>query len=146
MSFAKPLHDGHASLDARSLEVVSKVGLDSSDLAISLLEQSQDCVKILSVDGRLDFMNCNGMDAMEIDDPDQVLGQLWWHLWPDHAQVMVKNKFHAARNGRTVQFEASCPTVKGNPRRWSVNLKPMLAAAGPVVLVLATSREIGRAR
>lgn len=145
MSVHHQSYHAHRSTDARSLEVVSQVGLDSSDLALCLLEQSPDCVKILSVDGTLDFMNCNGLDAMEIEEPEKVLGQLWWHLWPDHSQAMVEANFRSSLGGRTVQFEAFCPTAKGNPRNWAVNLKPMIARDGPVVSVLATSREIGSA-
>ena len=145
MSVHHQSYHAHRSTDARSLEVVSQVGLDSSDLALCLLEQSPDCVKILSVDGTLDFMNCNGLNAMEIEEPEKVLGQLWWHLWPDHSQAMVEANFRSSLGGRTVQFEAFCPTARGNPRNWSVNLKPMIARDGTVVSVLATSREIGSA-
>lgn len=145
MSGQDQSHHAYRSTDARSLEVVSQVGLDSSDLALCLLEQSPDCVKILSIDGTLDFMNCNGLEAMEIDEPEKVLGQLWWHLWPDHSQAMVEANFRSSLGGRTVEFQAFCPTAKGNPRRWSVNLKPMIARDGLVVSVLATSREIASA-
>ena len=130
------------SPDADSLSTVRSVGLNGDDLALCLLEQSEDCVKILSIDGTLDFMSCNGLSAMEIDDPSRVLGQLWWTLWPDNSRAMVEDNFKNALGGRTVTFEASCPTAKGNPRHWSVNLKPMIARDGPVVSVLATSREI----
>ena len=131
------------SPDADSLSTVRSVGLNGDDLALCLLEQSEDCVKILSIDGTLDFMSCNGLSAMEIDDPSRVLGQVWWSLWPDHSRAMVEDNFKNAIGGRTVTFEASCPTAKGNPRHWSVNLKPMIARDGLVVSVLATSREIG---
>ena len=129
--------------DADSLSTVRSIGLNGDDLALCLLEQSEDCVKILSIDGTLDFMSCNGLSAMEIDDPSRVLGQAWWSLWPDHSRAMVEDNFKNAIGGRTVTFEASCPTAKGNPRHWSVNLKPMIARDGLVVSVLATSREIG---
>ncbi len=131
------------SPDADSLSTVRSVGLNGDDLALCLLEQSEDCVKILSIDGTLDFMSCNGLSAMEIDDPSRVLGQLWWTLWPDNSRAMVEDNFKNALGGRPVTFEASCPTEKGNPRHWSVNLKPMIARDGLVVSVLATSREIG---
>ena len=130
------------SPDADSLSTVRSVGLNGDDLALCLLEQSEDCVKILSIDGTLDFMSCNGLSAMEIDDPSRVLGQVWWTLWPDNSRAMVEDNFKNAIGGRTVTFEASCPTAKGNPRHWSVNLKPMIARDGLVVSVLATSREI----
>ena len=87
----------------------------------------------------------NGWDV-KIFDPDpqaeRVLGKLWWDLWPLESRGYVREQFSKALNGKPVTFEASCPTFKGNPRNWSVSLKPMVARAGPVVSVLATSREI----
>lgn len=131
-----------ASLDANSITVVNAVGLNGDDLAISLLEQSDDCIKLLSMDGHLEFMNCGGLGAMEIDRPERVLGKLWWDLWPLESQGYVREQFRKAMLGDPVTFEASCPTFNGTPRRWSVSLKPMLARDGPVVSVLATSRQI----
>ena len=131
-----------SSPDAASIAAVNAVGLDGSDLALALLEQSEDCVKILSVDGHLEFMNCVGLNTMEIDGPEVVVGRLWWELWPEPSQAFIRERFKAALRGKAVAFEASCPTFKGRPCRWSVNLKPMCAAAGPVVSVLVTSREI----
>ena len=130
------------SPDADSLSTVRLIGLSGDDLALCLLEQSEDCVKIISIDGTLDFMSCNGLSAMEIDDPSMVLGKLWWTLWPDESRAMAEDNFKNAIGGRTVTFEAFCPTAKGNLRFWAVNLKPMIARDGPVVSVLATSREI----
>ena len=130
------------SPEASSLAVVDAVGLKGSDLALSLLEQSEDCIKLLSVDGNLEFMNCGGLGAMEIDRPEMVLGKLWWALWPAESQSFVRDQFQSVLQGRTVAFEAHCPTAKGNERFWSVNLKPLCARDGPVVSVLATSREL----
>lgn len=142
MSVALQEYSVPESREENSLAVIGAVGLNGSDLALSLLEQSDDCIKLLSVDGQLEFMNCGGLGAMEIDRPEMVLGKLWWALWPEESQSFVKEKFFSVLNGRTVVFEASCPTAKGNRRFWSVNLKPLFAKDGPVVSVLATSREI----
>tara|TARA_B100001179_G_C18493258_1_gene360944 strand:+ start:122 stop:532 length:411 start_codon:yes stop_codon:yes gene_type:complete len=130
------------SPDAESICVVNAVGLKGDDLAISLLEQSDDCIKLLSLEGRLEFMNCGGLHKMEIGRPERVLGKMWWDLWPSESQRYVQEQFERAVQGTPVTFEASCPTAKGNPRRWSVNLKPLCSKAGPVVSILATSREI----
>ena len=130
------------SPDAKAISVVHSVRLEESDLALRLIEQSEKCVKLLSIDGKLEFMNCGGMKAMEIDDPSAIYGKFWWTLWPLNAQDMVRSVFDEAIGGTTSTFEATCPTAKGNPRRWSVNLKPICSRAGPVVSVLATSREI----
>lgn len=128
--------------DAIAVSVVNSVGLSVGDLAIAMLEQSRDCIKLLSVDGHLEFMNCNGRAAMEIDHPEMVIGKLWWELWPESAQEFVRQKFGEALQGRETEFEAECPTAKGAMRRWVVNLRPLSAKAGPIVSILSTSRDI----
>ena len=130
------------SPDAQSITVVNAVGLNGDALALCLLEQSEDCIKLLSVEGALEFMNCNGLGAMEIDRPEMVLQKLWWDLWPEDCRTFVRSKFSSAAQGRTVVFDAMCPTAKGKDRYWSVNLKPLFANNGPVVSVLVTSRAI----
>ncbi|WP_284053662.1 PAS domain-containing protein [Stakelama marina] len=130
------------SADAHAISVMGSVGLDGNDLVIALLEQSDDCIKILSIDGHLDFMNCNGLKAMEIDFPELVLGKLWWKLWPSQSQDFVKQCFLKAARGEEARFEADCPTAKGTPHRWNVHLKPLTAREGTVVSVLSTSRMV----
>ena len=112
------------------------------DVMIALLEQSRDCVKILGIGGTLDFMNCGGLDALELEDFEGVRGKLWWKLWPEHTQELVKKAFERARAGFDVQFSAECPTQRGNMRHWAVSLKPMTTDEGHVVGVLCTSRDV----
>ncbi len=102
------------SPDADSLSTVRSVGLNGDDLALCLLEQSEDCVKILSIDGTLDFMSCNGLGAMEIDDPSRVLGQLWWTLWPDNSRAMVEDNFKNALGSLQLQN-----TTHRSDNKWS---------------------------
>lgn len=134
----------HAFSDARAVSTLGSVGLSGNDFAIALLEQSQDCIKILSMDGRLEFMNCNGMAAMEIERPEIAIGKLWWELWPEPSQDFVRQNFFEAAQGRETSFEAECPTAKGSPRRWVVKSRPLLEPNGQIVSVLSTSRDITR--
>ena len=135
-------HISVGSVDAQAITVAGQVGLVADDLVVALLEQSEDCIKLISIDGHLDFMNCNGLDAMEIEEPEKVLGKLWWQLWPEPSQAFVHNKFRDAAQGTEVSFVADCPTAKGTCRRWSVKLRPMFAKGGIVVSILCTSRHI----
>lgn len=134
--------NSNTSFDALAISEVHSVGLSGSDLAIAILEQSPDCIKMLSLDGHLNFINCNGLEAMEIDRPDSVIGKHWWDLWPKPVQGFVKQKFCEALKGHETSFEAECPTAKGTKRKWVVNLRPLVAAAGPVVCILSTSRDV----
>lgn len=63
-----------ASMSLVSPEIPSPIrSLPMATLA-SVLDQSVDCVKILGLDGRLEYMNFNGQCAMEIDDLSAIIG------------------------------------------------------------------------
>ena len=109
---------------------------------LSVLDGSPDCIKLLEMDGRLSFMNSNGMCAMEIDDFAQVSGAEWPVLWPRESHDALARAMTDARNGRTTRFEAFCPTAKGTPRWWDVTVSPVRAPDGRVLRILACSRDV----
>ncbi len=118
------------------------VGVSGENLALALLEQSDDCIKMLSLDGRLEYMNCAGLRAMEIDDQNMVLGQHWWDLWPKEAGPMLRDSFNAALSGIPQRFASNCPTARGTPKSWVIDLRPLKSQACPIVSVLCTSRDV----
>jgi PAS domain S-box-containing protein len=134
--------DEPLSPDSGAIDTAANSDIPAEALALAVLEQSDDCIKMLGADGSLQFMNCGGLRAMEIDEFRNVSGKLWWELWPEDSQSMVKSMFEMTCGGRETDFVAFCPTAKGQPRRWAVKLKPMISRDGRVAGVLCTSRDI----
>lgn len=95
----------------------------SSEMLLAILDQSPDCIKILSADGCLTYMNRNGQCAMEIDDFCAILGQEWARLWPEENRHLVMSGLADAKSGATVRFQAPCPTAKGTIKWWDVTLR-----------------------
>ncbi len=114
----------------------------TTELLISLLDQSQDCIKLLGPTGHLDYMNRNGLCIMEIDDFATVVGKAWWELWPPESQHVVRNAIAEAVAGRHARFEAFCPTAKGSPRWWEVGVSPVKDRAGRLVGIVSISRDV----
>nr|WP_314546117.1 PAS domain S-box protein [uncultured Massilia sp.] len=114
------------------------------DLGRSLFETSLDCVKLLSSDGRLLAMNRNGQRAMDIDDFAAVAGRAWIGFWPEDSRAAVQAAIDAAAQGGAGNFTASCPTVKGAPKRWEVVVTPvdMDSEGGEAGKLLAVSRDV----
>lgn len=54
-------------LDPETQSFISGTEVQLSSVLIGLLDQSDDCVKVLSLDGRLKYMSCNGREAMQVD-------------------------------------------------------------------------------
>ncbi|MEL6750972.1 MAG: PAS domain-containing protein [Pseudomonadota bacterium] len=116
-------------------------GLDASFLK-SILDSSMDCIKVVSVDGTLTYMNENGMCAMEIDDFTMVGGKKWYDLWPESAKGEIMDSITTAAKGTPSRFEAFCPTAKGTPRWWEVTVSPMREADGKVRSMVSISRDV----
>ncbi|QPH52749.1 sensor histidine kinase [Pontivivens ytuae] len=131
--------DDAGNADGTALDLLNDL---TSSFALSVLNSSPDCIKLVELDGSLSFMNRNGMCAMEIDDFAMVEAQPWPSLWPVEAQPQLEAAVTAAVAGQTTRFEAFCPTAKGAPRWWSVTVSPVRNAAGETERVLASSRDI----
>ncbi len=127
------------NVDGTALDLLSDL---TSSFALSVLNSSPDCIKLVELDGSLSFMNRNGMCAMEIDDFAAVEARPWPSLWPVEAQPQLEAAVARAVGGETTRFEAFCPTAKGAPRWWAVTVSPVRGAQGATERILATSRDI----
>lgn len=130
------------SRDPTAIEFLEGSGLPTSAVVLALLDQSDDCIKILSPDGRLQFMNCAGRQVMEIDDFAAFEDREWSSLWPEETSRLVAKSVAEARKGKMSRFEAFCPTAKGSPRWWEVTVSPIKSPRGHVVAILSSSRDI----
>lgn len=105
-------------------------------------DSSIDCVKVLDTNATLLSFNDKGYDVMEIDDPASVLGRSWLEFWKGEMLPKAKLAFEQALTGSMAQFEGYCPTVKGSPRWWRVNIVPLKNEFGEVQWILAMSRDV----
>lgn len=113
----------------------------SSEMLLAVLDQSPDCIKILSPNGRVDYMNRNGQCAMEIDDFCAIAGQEWSSLWPEENRHLITSGLASASSGQTVRFQAGCPTAKGTMKWWDVTLRKF-DTAGELGGFISISRDI----
>ncbi len=114
----------------------------SDGFALAYLRSSPDCVKLLSTDGRINFMSENGMCAMQIDAFESIKGAHWWTLWPEELRETLQRAVKDAAGGESVGFDGACPTAKGEPRQWSVTVSPVRAGDGSITSLLAVSRDV----
>ena len=128
--------------ESDSWDFVGGFGALTRDMLAAVLDQSEDCVKILDPAGRIDFMNRNGRCSMEVDDFCTVAGQAWESMWPDEAAANVRDAVRDALTGGSSRFEAFCPTVKGTPKWWDVQVSPVRNERGEVFAILSVSRDI----
>ncbi len=114
----------------------------SVELSRTVLESSQDCVKLLSIEGQLEYMNRNGMALMDIDDFEPFKNQFYWELWAAETQSEIRTAVRTALTGETARFQGLCPTTKGIPKWWDVMVSPVCDSSGKVIRLLSVSRDI----
>jgi PAS domain S-box-containing protein len=109
---------------------------------LSIVEASRDCIRVISPEGFVEYMNARGQALFEIDDFDgRNRSRYWPDLWPSESRAGVEQALRTALSGEAAAFRAICPTAKGDPRWWDTTVSPILEE-GRVIRVLATSRDV----
>lgn len=121
--------------------MLTKVGLTAETLA-AVFEQSADCVKLIGIDGKIRWMNENGLCTMEIDDLGNIVDRDWSDMWPVEVRGQVQAGLIGAATGNVVRFDAPCPTAKGNAKWWNVCVSRVDDGNKNPVGYLAVSRDI----
>jgi two-component sensor histidine kinase len=126
----------------RELAAASGALVGNNDLLRGILSGCGDCIKILDLDGRLQFMSDGGKRVMEVDDFSVLKGCPWPDFWAGEGYAQATAAVQAAKEGRTARFQNLANTAKGNARYWDVQVSPILGADGKTSHLLSISRDI----
>lgn len=108
----------------------------------TVLAASNDCIKVLSLDGDLTFMSEGGQRVMEVSDFNQLRGCPWASLWEGQGNTDAIRAVAEARAGRKARFQGPANTAIGNPRWWDVQVTPIPGPDGKPARLLSVSRDI----
>jgi signal transduction histidine kinase/ActR/RegA family two-component response regulator len=128
---------------ARSTASVFRALDRDADYFASVVDASPDCIRILDIDGRIEFMNAHGLALFEVEDFAVLEGQYWPGFWPAEFRPVIEAALEAARIGETRAFQGFCPTATGVIKWWDTVISPVFGPgrAEPVRL-LVRSRDI----
>ena len=107
-----------------------------------MLDASKDCIKVLTLDGAIVFMNDGGRRLMEVDDFQAIAGKSWQHLWSGDGKQAASNALETARKGGSAHFTGQSPTMKGMPKFWDVTVSHLPGTSGNPGYILSISRDI----
>jgi two-component sensor histidine kinase len=114
----------------------------NEDILRGVLSGCGDCVKILDLDGRLQFMSDGGKRVMEVDDFSLLKGCPWPDFWEGEGNAQAKQAIDEAKAGRIGHFRNTANTAKGNSRYWDVQVSPIIGPDGKTSHLLSISRDI----
>jgi two-component sensor histidine kinase len=114
----------------------------NADVLRGVLAGCGDCIKILDLDGRLQFMSEGGKRVMEVDDFSALKGCPWPDFWAGAGHAEAANAVEAARQGNVARFMGAADTAKGNSRYWDVQVSPIFGDDGKPSHILSISRDV----
>jgi PAS domain S-box-containing protein len=138
----QPLRMIGCHIDITQRKQAEKELRESEEFNRRMLESSSDCIKLVDLDGRLQYMNAGGQCIMEIDDFSRCLNADWVSFWPESVHPDIKAAITIAKAGQMGKFQGFCPTAKGTPKWWDVVVTPILDEVGQVGQLLSVSRDI----
>ena len=109
-----------------------------------IAEHTGDCVKILDLEGRLVYMNREGLRILAVEAAD-VLNRPLVGFFNGDMRVPAAAAVAEARAGGCGRFQGLLPAPSG-PRWWDIAVTPITGADGAVVQLLAVSRDITERR
>lgn len=114
----------------------------SDGLFRGALESSPDCMKILDLDGCVQFINRNGVVLLGARDPAAMLGRPWLELWEEPERTVAAQALDAAAGRQVQRFTAPTRTFAGEIRYFDVVLSPLRDDTGDCIAILVTSRDV----
>lgn len=107
------------------------------------LDSSADCIKVLSPDGRLNYINRFGREALLM--PHQETSNLsWLNLLDQEIQPQAKRALSQAQKGYQARFSTITQRFGRAPYYWDNLLTPMLNEDGQVKEILCISRDMSQ--
>jgi PAS domain S-box-containing protein len=107
-----------------------------------ILDSSDDCIKVLDLEGRLLFMSQPGQALLGIQDITPFLNASWAEFWKGDDQQAAIKAIAKARAGEVYTFQGYRPTLNGTPKWWDIKVSPIRGAEGQVERLLCISRDI----
>ncbi|HET6726358.1 MAG TPA: PAS domain S-box protein [Gammaproteobacteria bacterium] len=108
-----------------------------------LMQSTQDCIKVLDLDGRLLWMSEGGRKALEADDVNALLGHSWTAMYPDSVdRELAESAVQAAAMGESSRFWGYLPTLAGKAKWWESIATPIFGEKGKPERLLVISRDV----
>jgi len=114
----------------------------SEEFSRRIIENSDNCLIILSLDGRLLDISLPGRRLMCVENFESIRNADWFSFWKEEGQAAAKHAVAQAAAGQTGRFQGFCPTMEGTPKWWDVMVTPLNGADGKPEQLLCISTDI----
>lgn len=115
---------------------------ESADVLEAILAHSRDCIKLLSVDGEIEFASDSVADALCLTRPEEAIGAVWSEFWPEKQRATLDGAIAAAAAGESSRFDGTTLAADGSDRFWELTISPVRGADKSITHVLVVSTDV----
>jgi PAS domain S-box-containing protein len=123
--------------------LIEKALSESEQFLQGVIGASADCIKVIDLEGRLEWMSATGQCTMEVVDFEAIRGRHWMSFWQDEGtRRAAQQAVDGAIRSESGRFQGFCRTFAGTPKWWDVVVSPIKGEAGKARALLCVSRDI----
>ena len=115
---------------------------EAQGLNTLIFDNSSDCIVVLDLEGRTEYVNPGGVRSMEIADVGAIIGLSWLRVWTGRDKEEAQAAVALARDGGVGRFQGFCPTHRGTPKWWDVLVSPLPGPDGRPARLVSVGRDI----
>src|SRR5690606_22950747 len=110
----------------------------------NMLDASQDCIKIITPEGRLCHLNQAGRQALGLQKQDQVTDLEWLALLPEEVRPVGKRALKRAKQGLNTRFSGKSQLKDQPTEYWDNLLTPVVDEHNITQQVLCVARNVSQ--
>ncbi|CAN5900776.1 hypothetical protein BH11PSE3_BH11PSE3_35170 [soil metagenome] len=107
-----------------------------------IMNSTRDCVVVMALDGKIEFVSPGGIDAMEVEEVAPIIGADWARVWRGDDRTAARTAIAAAAAGKVGRFKGFCPTFKGKDKWWDVMITPVAGPDGKPARLVSAGRDV----
>ncbi len=114
----------------------------TDDISRRIVDSSEDCLKVLDLEGRVNYVNGAGVRHLELRSPSDLLGRSWLDFWEGEGREAAEDALARGASRRARRVSGTSQDRCRCRKWWDVVVTPITDAKGAVVQLLAVSRDL----
>ena len=110
--------------------------------ALAASEDVRDCVTLLNGEGRVVQLSPGTLASFGVLREDDVIGRVWWHIWPLCAQAPLQEAVARAFKGHIAKYWTHFDHADGRVTEWDIRMTPLYDDARQINSVVVVSRNV----
>jgi PAS domain S-box-containing protein len=128
--------------DITESKIVEKTLVESENYLRTIIQTEPHCVKLLGINGALKSMNASGLEMLEADSLEQVIGKSILRVINKPYRKAFKHLIQNVFTGKSGTLEFEITALKGTHRWMETHAVPLRNAEGKIISLLGISLNV----